>query len=265
MNTQIKRLFLDIETAPMLGSVWGLWDQNISLDMLEKDWYIISFSALWDGEKQVHYFDQSQEPDIENDKKLLDKLWAFLDEADEVVAQNGKRFDIPKINARLIMNGYKPPSPYRIVDTLQIAKRNFAFTSNKLEYLSDKLLPSNKKKLKHKKFPGYSLWKECLLGNKEAWKEMELYNKMDVISLQALYKKLLPWGKQKPNQAVYIDSNKKCCTHCGSTKLQSKGWVYTNVSKYQRFVCKSCGGYSRSKQMETSSEVRKEMLVPVTY
>lgn len=260
-----KRLFFDIETAPMLGSVWGLWEQNISLDMLEKDWYILSFSCKWDGEKDVYYFDQRDAKDIENDKELLKKLWKFLDEADEVVAQNGKKFDVPKVNARFILNDMLPPSPYRVVDTLQMAKRNFAFTSNKLEYLSEKLLPPSKRKLKHKKFPGYSLWKECLKGNEQAWKEMEAYNRMDTIALELLYKKLLPWSKGKPNQAVYIDTTKKCCTHCGSSKVQSKGWHYTNTTKYQRFVCKSCGGYSRGKEMHTEKEVRKEMLVPTTY
>jgi hypothetical protein len=36
-----KVLIYDIETAPILGYVWRLWDQNIGLNMIEQDWHVI--------------------------------------------------------------------------------------------------------------------------------------------------------------------------------------------------------------------------------
>ena len=49
-----------------------------------------------------------------------------------------------------------------------IAKECFGFTSNKLEYMTDKLCKKYKK-LKHGKYAGFELWKECLHGNMDAW------------------------------------------------------------------------------------------------
>lgn len=96
----------------------------------------------------------------------------MLDEADIVITQNGRKFDQKKLNARFILNGFKPPSSYKHIDTLVIARKHFGFTSNKLKYMTDKLC-TKYKKLDHSKFPGMELWRECLKGNSEAWTEME--------------------------------------------------------------------------------------------
>lgn len=252
-----KVLFIDIETAPMLGYVWDLFDQNVALNQIYKDWFILSFCAKWEHSDKVIYHDQSKKKDIENDKELLEKLWVLLDEADIVVGQNVRRFDIKKINARFLMHGMKPPSSYRTIDTLSIAKKNFALTSNKLEYMSKKLNKKNKK-LSHKKFPGFSMWSECLKGNKAAWREMREYNIVDVLSLQELYETLSPWDNTI-NHNVYHDEDHSVC-QCGSTKFKKNGFKYTNAGKYQRYVCLDCGRESRSAQNLLGKEKRKGML-----
>src|SRR5271154_973437 len=175
-------LLFDIETAPMLGYVWSLWENNIALNQLYKDWSVLSWSAKWleDPPDKIMYADQRSAKNVEDDKNILKQIWKLLDKADIVIAQNGRAFDHKKLNARFVLNGMKPPSTYKIIDTLLIAKKHFAFTSNKLEYMSDKLC-TKYKKLKHKEFPGFEMWLECLAGNKKAWKEMELYNKHDVL------------------------------------------------------------------------------------
>jgi uncharacterized protein YprB with RNaseH-like and TPR domain len=108
-----------------------------------------------------------------------------------VVAQNGVRFDVKKINARFVLLGMPPPSPFRVVDTMLEARRHFGFTSNKLEWMTDKLCTTHKKK-RHAKFPGFELWRECLAGNHEAWDEMREYNIDDVLSLEELYLVMRP-------------------------------------------------------------------------
>ena len=132
-----KILIYDIETAPILGYVWGLWQNNVGLNQIESDWYALSWSAKWLGspEDEVMYMDQRHAKNIEDDSKMLKDIWKLLDEADIVITQNGKKFDQKKLNARFIMHGMKPPNSYRHIDTLQIAKRVFGFTSNKLEYM----------------------------------------------------------------------------------------------------------------------------------
>ena len=249
-------LIFDIETAPVLGYVWTLWNNNVGLNQIENDWYILSWSAKWLGEDEVMYKDQRDAKNIEDDKKLLKGIWDLLDEADVVITQNGKAFDVKKLNARFIINGFEPPSSYQHIDTRQIAKRRFGFTSNKLEYMTDKLC--DLKKSKHAKFSGFELWKQCLKGNKEAWNEMEEYNRMDVLSLEELYTKLIPWDNSV-NFNVYHNSLENACT-CGSTEFKRAGYHMTNSGKYQRYKCKSCGKEYRDGENLLSKNKRKSLL-----
>src|SRR5690554_2502619 len=137
--TGAKILILDIETAPILAHVWRTFKENVGLEQISFDWYILSFAAKWLHSDETLYFDQQYAKDVEDDTPLMQRLWKLLDDADIIVAHNGRRFDLKKINARFAIKGFKPPSPYRIVDTLEIAKKNFAFTSNRLAYLTDTL------------------------------------------------------------------------------------------------------------------------------
>jgi RNase H-like protein len=252
---------LDIETSPIQASVWGLFDQNIGLEMIGKDWFILAFSWKWLGEKELIYKDKSRSWRNEDDTILLKSLWNLLDEAEVVVAHNGRQFDLKKINARFALNGIKPPSPYKIVDTKEVAKRVFGFTSNKLAFLTDKLCKT--KKLDHGKFPGYLLWQQCLLGNPLAWKEMAKYNKADVLSLEELYLVLRPWISDHPNHGLFVEDAEPCCNRCGSTKLHRRGSYRTALSRYARFQCLGCGGWLRGRAAELPVSQRPRLLVGI--
>ncbi len=255
-----KILIFDIETAPILAHAWGLWDQNIALNQIENDWSVLSWAAKWlkDPPNKVMYEDNRAAKDYTDDKKLLKGIWNLLDEADIVITQNGRAFDVKKLNARFIMNGFQPPSSYKHIDTLAIAKKNFAFTSNKLEFMTDKLCVKYKK-LKHNKFPGFAMWKACLAGNQEAWKEMEKYNKYDVLSLEELYHKLSAWDHTVNFEAYDEQIGHKCT--CGSTDFKKHGYAYTNAGKFQRFKCSKCGKESRSKFNLLTKEKRKSIRI----
>ncbi len=257
--SKARTLILDIETAPILANVWRTWKENVGLEQIRADWYILSFACKWLGEKKTFYFDQSKARNIEDDTDLMAKLWEFLDQADFIVAHNGRRFDLKKINARFIIKGFKPPSPYRIIDTLDIAKGQFAFTSNRLAYLTDTLC--TQKKLSHAKFPGFALWKECLAGNAAAWKEMKVYNIQDVISLEELYLKLRTWDTNHPNVAALDDPSVESCPKCGGSHMVQRGHRFTQVGKYARFQCVDCGGWARGRVMQNTRDVRKNLLV----
>jgi hypothetical protein len=248
-----KILILDIETSPIIAYVWGLWDQTVSLNQIKSDWHVLSWAAKWLDEKTVMQEDQRRSKDIEDDRKLLQGIWKLLDEADIIVTQNGKAFDQKRLNARFILNGMKPPSSYKHVDTKQLASKHFGFTSNKLEYLTSKLCTKHKK-IKTKKFVGFELWKQCLAGNVAAWDEMRQYNIMDVLSLEELYKRLIPWDN-RINMALYTEDLEAVCS-CGSTKFKKNGYSYTSIGKYQRYSCASCGAESRSAKNEFSKDKR---------
>ena len=247
-----KILTLDIETRPLEVYTWGLFDQNISLNMIKKDWEILSFAAKWLDAKKVMQYDVGGGL---NEKDILCKLWWLMNDADIIVGQNSQKFDVKKINARFIQHGMKPPSSFQQIDTMKLAKKYFAFTSNKLEYMSDKLC-TKYKKLQHKTFPGMELWTECLKGNKKAWAAMREYNTFDVLATEELYKKLAPWGVGINFNVYYGDEDAKCT--CGSTNFRKNGYAYSATGKFQRFECKKCGSELRSRQ--NLNKVNKNML-----
>jgi len=251
-------LVLDIETAPILGNVWSLWKQNVGLNQIKHDWYILSFCAKWLGDSKIIYHDQSKAPDIENDTELLNKLHVLLEEADFVIAHNGKAFDLKKINARMITQGFAPYSPVTVIDTLLEVRKVANFTSNKLEWLTGVLC--TEKKLKHGMFPGFELWKECLIGNKKAWREMKLYNIQDVVALEELYFKLRPWMEGHPNLAAYDEPDTPACPKCGSQHVHARGYRYTVACKYIRYQCQDCGGWSRGRFTVNDKHIRKNLL-----
>lgn len=242
---QPKILALDIETSPIVSYTWGLFDQNVALNQIKEDWSVLAWCAKWVGSKKIIYADNRKAENVRDDKDILKKVWALLDEADIVLTQNGKSFDIKKLNARFIINGMQPPSSFKQIDTLRLAKKIFGFTSNKLEYMSS-MLGLKHKKLKVKKFPGFDLWAECLKGNLEAWKEMERYNKADVRALEELYKKLIPW-ETSINFNLYSRDNVTRCT-CGSTNFIKNGFFYSAAGKFQRYRCSDCGAEIRDKE-----------------
>ena len=249
----VKILLLDVETAPLSGAIWSIWQQGVSLNQIQNDWFILSYSASWLGSGEVMYEDLRGIVDKEDDTKLLQSLWNLLDEASIVVAHNGRKFDCKKINARLILNGFSKPSPYRIVDTLELVKKEFAFTSAKLEYLTDKLC--SEKKQKHDKYPGYTLWAECLKDNLDAWKCMEEYNKADVTSLEELYHVLSSWCAL-PNYDVYLDG-------VDMSDWEETGYCYTNLAKYQVYRHKVTGQQKRGRVNLLTKEKRASLLANI--
>ncbi len=197
-------LCLDIETKPLKVYTWGTFDQNIPLNMIIEHSSILSWSAHWlgDPDSKVMYKDmRGHEKNLSNDKIILEPLLKLMDEADFLLGQNINKFDIPIINGRSIMQDLEVPSEYKVIDTLTLSKRYFKFTSNKLEHVS-KVLNKKHKKSKHKKFEGFSMWDECIKGNKAAWSEMQSYNKLDVLSTEEVFIKQAKWVKNNKNVAA---------------------------------------------------------------
>jgi predicted RNA-binding Zn-ribbon protein involved in translation (DUF1610 family) len=260
--TAPRILVIDIETTPLELYGWKLFDENFSLEQIKSDWTILSFAAKWLGEKKVIYKDTGGRgaDKVRDDRPLMWPLLDLLDEADIVVAQNGIKFDVRKINARLIKHGFRPPSPFRVVDTMLIARKYFAFTSQKLKYTSETLgVPS---KDDHEEFPGFKLWAEVLKDNPRAWKVMKRYNKRDILSTEHVYLKVRPWDQQHPNLGTFAAAEQHICPHCGSTDVIGRnGWrEVKQQGVYKRYQCKKCHGWSRGKILQNPIEKRRTQL-----
>lgn len=230
----MRILLLDIETAPNIAYVWGLWQQNVGIDQIANSGYVMCWSAKWLGEKDMHF------NSIANvtPRTMLRTIHKLLDEADIVIHYNGAKFDIPTLNKEFLIYGLKPPAPYKQVDLYKVVRDAFRFPSNKLDYVSRTLKLAEK--IRHK---GFELWVECMAKDPTAWKAMERYNKQDVVVLEALYHRLLPWITSHPNLGAFKDGI--VCPKCGSARHQSRGVQVTTTVHYRRFQCSDCGGWFR--------------------
>ena len=266
LNGDIKILCFDLETFPILGAVWSLWNNNVGINQIERDWSILSYAAKWVGSdmtvENVIYNDVRNQKDINDDSKLLQELWDLLDEADIVLTKNGDRFDIPKLNARFVMAGLPPPSHYKSIDLDKICKRHFGFTSRKLEYLSNEL-NEKFKKLKHSKFAGYEMWKQCLARNIDAFNECKEYNVHDVLATEELYYTLAPWSDKIGSFFLYSDDKEFKC-NCGCKEVKHVGYAYTALSKFDKYQCANCGKNYRGRKNLLTIEKREAIMMNIS-
>ena len=254
-----KVLILDIETAPIKAYVWGLWKQNVYLDQIQSDWFMLTWAAKWLFGNEI-YSDKltSEEALQEDDKRLVKGIWELLEKADIVIAHNGKHFDIPKMNARFIQNGLGPTTPYQTIDTLQVARKQFGFSSNKLEALARKF------EIESKDATDFNLWKECMYGNTDALLYMETYNRQDTNILEEMYLKLRPWIKSHPNTGLYMETKESVCPNCGSNNIKTVGQYVTHVSKFNTFRCEDCGSIGRFRTNQVSKDISKNLTISIT-
>jgi len=252
-----KVLTLDIECKPIKGYFWGLYDQNISPEMIIEDWSVMSWAAKWSDQDEVLYKDLSKETDHTNDKEIVKSIFDLINSADHIISQNGIKFDIPKLNGKFEEYGLGRPKPFRHSDTFKIAGK-LGLTSRKLSFMTDKF---NKKyyKMRHEKYPGFSLHKECLAGNQDAWNTMREYNIYDVLSTEELYfKSLIKWDNVI-NFGVYTGSIRSC-PNCGSQNLEENGLVYTKTAANQNFKCLDCGTQCSSRDNLIKKSIRGGLL-----
>lgn len=232
----MKILLLDIETSPNTAHVWGLYNQNVSLNQLMESSYVMCWAAKWLGEEEIHFSSMMET----SHRKMIKKIHALLDECDSCIHYNGSKFDIPTLNKEFLLLGLTPPSPYKEIDLLKTSRHKFKFPSNKLDYVAQAL--GLGEKVKH---IGHELWIRCMNKDKEAWDMMKEYNIQDVALLEKVYERMLAWINNHPNHNMY--SEDCVCPNCGSYKVTKQGYQRTNTNTYQRVKCKNCGKWGRLK------------------
>lgn len=241
-----KIVIIDIETSPAISYHWKRWDENIHQDQVIQESIILTFSAKYLGNDDIVY-DYVTEEEVKrfDDKRVVSHIYDILNDADIVIAHNGRRFDKKKINTRLLFHGFKPTTPYRLFDTLVSAKANFAFPSNSLDNICAYL--GLERKLKH---DGFKLWRGYLEGDKSCIEKMVEYNIQDVVILEEVYLVLRSWDRMHPNVSVYSDLEKHVCVCCGSVNVDEMDGeiATTNISGYQVYECQDCGKKMRGRK-----------------
>jgi DNA polymerase elongation subunit (family B) len=257
-----KVLIFDIETLPLLALVWMTYKQHVSNSQkIAKMHQIVTWVAKWLNEDEIIEAKLTpQEIDDEDDSRIVKQLRNLFDEADIIIGHNIDKFDIPIVNTKCLIWGIEPPSAFRTVDTLKVAKKSFRFPDNKLQSMCEGL------GMEGKLHTDFDLWRGCMLGSEREQyiQDMLTYNIQDVKQQEEVYLEVLPWIKSHPNMAQYVKGTEKCCTNCGSSNLEKDGYYYTSLGKYQTYKCKSCGAKAgRDRKSLNSKEKNKSLLMPV--
>ena len=192
------------------------------------------WSAKFLGEKKVYF---SSDWDDGHDG-MVKKMHDLYSQADAVVTYNGDKFDIPKLHGEFILAGLKAPPQATSIDVIKTV-RKFGFLMNRLAFVGPLL--GIGQKVKHE---GFDLWVKVINGDNKAREKMKKYNIQDVILLEKLYLKILPFVRNHP----HLGKNKQACGACDGTILHSRGFRRTKSFKIQRLQCQKCGSWQDGKR-----------------
>ena len=208
-QTGIKRLFFDIETSPNVVYSWRIgYNLTITPDNIIDERKIICISYKWENSDKIYSlsWDKNQ-----CDRQMLIDFIEQANQADELIAHNGDRFDIKWIRTRCIFHRIPMFPQYKTLDTLKKAKNGFNFNSNKLDYIAQFLGVGAK--VKHS---GFDMWKNVMKGDPDAMNEMVNYCEGDIIVLEDVYFTMQNYIKTNTHNGVINNNLKYSCPSCGS-------------------------------------------------
>jgi DNA polymerase III epsilon subunit-like protein len=256
---QPKVLLIDIETTPLQAHTWHTGKQRIGYQQIINEWFMLSYAVKWLFDSKVKGSVLTSEEALhKDDSRISRELWHYFDQADVIIGHNISGFDLPKAQTRFLLNKLAPPSPFRVIDTLTVARQNFRFSSNKLDYIGELLL--NDRKIHTE----YELWLRCLAGDQKSLQEMLTYNKKDVLLLEEAYVFLRPYIKGHPNMGIYQEAIEPTCPTCGSVDIDECGHYTTSVNRYLAFRCKDCGAICRSRKNDTPLKCKSGIMMPTS-
>jgi DNA polymerase elongation subunit (family B) len=249
-KTSPRVLIYDIETSLQTAAIFDLkYNDYISQESLLTERYVISICWMWLGEKKVHSVSVLDDPkrfarNPSDDKHVLEVFHKVLSEADCIVAHNGDAFDFRYLKTRMLVNNLPALPPISSIDTYKIAKSQFRFNANRLDYIGKYL------GLGGKKSTPKGLWLDVLRGSKQAIKTMVEYNKRDVTLLKDVFFRLRAYIPNYINRELFGEVG---CPRCGSSKIQSRGYHRAISRVYRRWQCQSCSGWFKSTKAEPGS------------
>ena len=237
-RARVKHRGLTIE-----GDFWDLsgWKHTIGRrihadDVLE--WpRTICAAWRWYGEEEVHF---AAEWEVGGNDGFLRRLWEVADECDIAIGHHAAGFDFPILAGDWAMLGLPAPSPFKIIDTLKVARSAFSMPSNTLDSLARRLgveAKSDKYDVR--------VAQAAVAGDKEAQARIEGYNRGDIIASEALFDRLRPYAKGLPHLGMWTDSE-NACPNCGHDMAPTGKIAHANVQAYAAMQCPSCGAHGRN-------------------
>lgn len=237
-------VLLDAETSFMLLADFQLKNYGyIPPQNIVQDWNIYCVAWKFLEESKTHSTKVNIE-DVTDDYSVCSTVREVLADTKLLIGHNLDKFDLKKLNTRFIKHRIEPID-HKILtfDTLKSAKKHFAFTSNKLDYLAGFLGVG--RKLPHSHNDWYKLLTD---PDQKTLNFMTTYCEHDVNPLlEGVYRRLLPYVDH-PNLTDRQKGDEYICIHCGSTNIQKRGISFTKAgTKKQRYQCNSCHGWGQDK------------------
>lgn len=235
-----KIFFWDVETSFIKIETyqWSLHPGEVHFpySQVTQDWFIICAAWQWYGQKKIHSVSVLDDPKRFkkchfDDYHVVKTVSEEVSKADVIIAHNGDKFDVKKLNSRILLNGLPPHSGPAQQDTLKDLRSKFKLTSNKLDDLG--AMRGTSRKLDNPR----GLWEAATDGEEWAIKHMVKYNKKDIAPLVETFEWIKPWIKPKLNMKHF---GGRGCPSCGSGNRIKNGIRY-QARKYQRYQCKDCG------------------------
>lgn len=213
---------------------------------------ILSIAYKELDEKAVHciaawHFPKRWKRAFYDDSEVIRRFYEIVKDADKVIYHFGFLFDQPYINTRTARNNICHPdgslkfipNDIKKVDTWILAKKNLKLDRRRLDNIAEALGCKNRKK-----HIGFEIWKKVMNREPAAQRLMESYNKQDVRTLEAVYRKLRPFDS---STLYYNQALSNVCPVCGSKEALSHGLRPKSGGFYRRLTCKGCGKHYKGK------------------
>ncbi len=245
--TEPKIVLWDLETIPNLSEVMKIMpslSDYPGLTLKASINSIICFGYKIYGTKDTNCINiwDLKNKNINDDYELCKIIQDTLKDADAIVTHNGKRFDLKFLQTRLIFHGLPTLPKIQHIDTCTESKKNLLMFNNRLNTLA-KFMTSEEKM----ENGGWELWVKVLQGDKRSMKIMSEYCKQDVVVLEKVFKKLMPFINNLPNHNRYSPIEKNLCPNCGSSRVHRNGFRNTKTNTFLRYRCIDCGTSSHAK------------------
>ena len=252
-NVAVRALTIDIERLPGQVSVQHrgftidgpVWDLNALKHIIGRrihaddviEWpRTICAAARWYGEDEVMF---AAEWEVGGYDGFMRRVWEWVDEADILIGHNMAAFDSKHLMSGWAEMGLPAPSPYKVIDTLKIARGSLNMESNTLDSLAKRLgveAKSDKYDVR--------VAQAAVAGDKEAQARIEGYNRGDIVASEALFDRLRPFAKGIPHLGMWSD-DELACPSCGHTMTATGKTVHANVQRYEHLHCPNCGAHAR--------------------
>ena len=172
----------------------------------------------------------------QNDKTLVKQFVKIMNQADEIIAHNGDRFDIPWLRTRALYHGIKSVPRGRTLDTLKKARGNFKLPSNRLNDIGRYYGLGEKVKTPD------GMWQNVCFGDGSMMPEMIKYCEQDVMLLERVYLHMQNLVPNNTHVGVIQGQPKWSCPNCGSQQVVRNGTDTTRSGQQkQKMRCRGCG------------------------